>query len=59
VETMESGGEAKNADKRKNRRVGWKEARLVLVHEPGSVTPVFGATLGSVEEAGRWGKSDL
>lgn len=52
VETMEAGGEAKSGDKRKHRRVGWKEARLVLVHEPGSVTPIFGATLGSVEEAG-------
>src|SRR2546429_9122266 len=33
-------------------RVSWKEARLALAREPGSVTPVVGATLGSVEEAG-------
>ena len=39
-------------DRRKTRTVGWKEARLCLVHEPGSVTPVFGATLGTVDEAG-------
>ncbi len=39
-------------DRRKTRKVVWKEARLVLAHEPGSVTPIFGATLGSVEEAG-------
>jgi hypothetical protein len=32
--------------------VSWKEARLCLAHAPGSVTPLFGATLGSVEEAG-------
>jgi hypothetical protein len=39
-------------DLRKTRRVSWKEARLALAREPGSVTPVVGATLGSVEEAG-------
>jgi hypothetical protein len=37
---------------RKKRKVGWKEARLCLAHEPGSVTPIFGATLGTVGEAG-------
>jgi hypothetical protein len=44
-------GEAR-VDRRKTRQVGWKEARLALAHEPGSVTPIFGATLGSVKEAG-------
>jgi Uncharacterised protein family (UPF0236) len=44
-------GEARR-DRRKTRQVSWKEARLALAHPPGSVTPVFGATLGSVEEAG-------
>jgi hypothetical protein len=44
-------GEAR-VDRRKTRQVGWKEARLALAHEPGSVTPIFGATLGSVEQAG-------
>jgi hypothetical protein len=39
-------------DRRKTRQVSWKEARLALAHEPGSVTPIFGATLGSVEQAG-------
>jgi Carboxypeptidase regulatory-like domain/Uncharacterised protein family (UPF0236) len=39
-------------DRRKTRQVSWKEARLALAHEPGSVTPIFGATLGCVEEAG-------
>ena len=39
-------------DRRKTRPVGWKEARLALAHAPGSVTPIFGATLESVEEAG-------
>ena len=40
------------SDRRKTRQVGWKEARLALAHAPGSVTPILGATLGSVEEAG-------
>jgi hypothetical protein len=39
-------------DRRKTRQVGWNEARLALAHQPGSVTPIFGATLGSVQEAG-------
>jgi len=51
VETAEPGaGEAQ--DRRKTRQVSWKEARLALAHAPGSVTPIFGATLGSAEEAG-------
>jgi hypothetical protein len=39
-------------DRRKTRPVSWKEARLALAREPGSVTPIFGATTGSPEEAG-------
>jgi Uncharacterised protein family (UPF0236) len=52
VEVAEPGGGEAAIDRRKTRQVGWKEARLVLAHTPGSVTPIFGATLGSVEEAG-------
>jgi hypothetical protein len=48
VETAEPGA----PDRRKTREVSWKEARLALAHAPGSVTPIFGATLGSAEEAG-------
>jgi hypothetical protein len=52
VETAEpKRGEAPR-DRRKTRQVGWKEARLALAHPPGSVTPIFGATLGGPEEAG-------
>lgn len=40
------------ADRRKTRAVYWKEARLALAHEVGSVTPRYGATLGGVDEAG-------
>ena len=52
VETAEPGAVEAWVDRRKTRKVSWQEARLGLVHEPGSVTPLFGATLGSVEEAG-------
>jgi len=52
VETAEPGVKEAPIDRRKTRQVGWKEARLALAHPPGSVTPLFGATLGSVEEAG-------
>jgi len=34
------------------RQLRWEEARLCLAHEPGSVTPRFGATLGAAAEAG-------
>jgi len=53
VETAEA---AKNGeepmDRRKTRRLDWREVRLCLVHQPGSVTPIFGATTGSVDQAG-------
>ena len=52
VETGESKPGETAPDRRKTRQVSWKEARLCLAHTPGSVTPAFGATLGSVEEAG-------
>ena len=40
-------------DKRKHKTLQWQEARLVLVHAQGSVTPKFAATFGgSVEESG-------
>jgi len=52
VETAVPEGQSPKVDRRTTRRVGWKEARLSLVHEPGAVTPVFGATLGPPEAAG-------
>jgi hypothetical protein len=39
-------------DRRKNRSCRWKEARLTLCHPKGSVTSVFGCTLGSPDAAG-------
>jgi hypothetical protein len=53
VETAEPDQQHPKVDRRTTRQVCWKEARLSLVHEPGSVTPVFGATLGGCEEAGQ------
>jgi hypothetical protein len=40
------------ADKRKTRQCRWKEAKLMLAHEKGSLSPVFGGTLGGPDEAG-------
>lgn len=39
-------------NRRKSRKVDWKEGRLSLVHQPGSVTPIFSATMGTVDELG-------
>jgi hypothetical protein len=39
-------------DRRKLRRVGWREARLSLARRPESVTARYRATLGTVSEAG-------
>jgi hypothetical protein len=52
VEVAEAVAGEAPVDRRKTRQVSWKEARLALAHEPGSVTPIFGATMGSVEQAG-------
>jgi hypothetical protein len=51
VETGPAAGDA-GPDRRKTRHLSWTEARLCLVREPGSVTPRFGATMGTVEAAG-------
>lgn len=41
-------------DRRKNKTLLWKEARLSLAHEQGSATPKFGAVFaGHVDEAGQ------
>jgi len=39
-------------DKRKRRKVTWQEGRLALARQEGSVTPVFGATMGGPDQAG-------
>ena len=40
-------------DRRKHRKLVYKEARLALSHEKDSVTPVYTATMGDVKEAGK------
>jgi hypothetical protein len=53
VETAEvADNEDERVDRRKTRKLDWREVKLCLVHPPGSVTPVFGATTGSADEAG-------
>ena len=42
----------KAVDKRKTRKVRWTEGRLALAHAKGSITPVFGATMGDKDEVG-------
>lgn len=44
--------EALGEDKRKKKALFYREARLSLAHEVGTVTPIFSATLGSVTQAG-------
>lgn len=39
-------------DRRKERQLFWKEARLCLAREPEKVTPRYGACLGDFEQAG-------
>ncbi len=41
------------ADKRKRRRVFWKEARLSLVRRPAEITPTFAVTLGDAQACGQ------
>ena len=41
-----------SSDGRKNRECRWREARLIMTHPKGSVSPVFGCTLGDTDTAG-------
>ena len=52
VETAEPVAGERPVDRRKTRQLSWKEVRLCLAHEPGSVSPTFAGTTGGVEEAG-------
>jgi Uncharacterised protein family (UPF0236). len=40
-------------DKRKTRMVGWRESRLSLAHAQGSIAPIYKATLGTIDKAGK------
>ena len=46
--------DARQQDKRKGKKLQWKEAKICLAHAKGNKTPVFGGTLqGDVAQAGR------
>lgn len=49
---VETGIPEEGWDSRKCKETKWKEARLCMAKHPGQVTPVFYATLGSVDRAG-------
>lgn len=44
--------EAGGVDRRKTRKTRYAEARLAMAYEDGSLSPVFGATMGDPDEAG-------
>lgn len=52
VKTASSTVSGEKQDRRKTRTVGWQEARLASARTPEQAVPVFGATMGSVDEAG-------
>jgi hypothetical protein len=53
VETTPSeGAHDEKIDRRTTRKLGWKEARLGLARSPKQTLPIFGSTLGGVDEAG-------
>jgi hypothetical protein len=52
VETTAAMDNSEKIDCRKSRKVEWKEARLCLAHPQGSMTPVYGAIIGTPEQAG-------
>ena len=51
IRTDEKGREIKG-DRRKQRQLGWKEARLCVARDPRSVSGHYRATMGDVEQAG-------
>jgi hypothetical protein len=51
IKTDEKGREVKG-DKRKQRELSWKEARLCVARDPRSVSGHYRATMGDVEQAG-------
>ena len=52
VTTQATTVEKKQVDRRTTRQIGWQEARLAFARMAAEGTPVFGATLGSTDEAG-------
>lgn len=52
VETTPSKRDTEPVDRRTTRKIGWAEARLGFSRTPEQTLPIFGATLGSVGDAG-------
>ncbi len=52
VETTPSESDAETVDRRKTRKLGWREARLAFAQAPQQPLPIFAATLGNVDDAG-------
>jgi len=52
IPIVATGNSKMPGDKRKQKSLFYKEARLSLSHAKGSVTPVFSATMGDVKQAG-------
>ncbi len=53
VETTPEAGAPELIDRRTTRKLSWKEARLGLSRSPAANQPIFAATLGGVNEAGK------
>ena len=52
IPIVKTGDDKVPGDKRKKKSLFYREARLSLAHEPGTIDPVFSATLGDVTQAG-------
>jgi hypothetical protein len=51
IPIVDTSGE--KSDKRKNRKISYKEARVSLAYTPGNVDPIFSAGMSTVEETGK------
>lgn len=54
VDTHDRKVDGKTVDRRKTRTVRWKDGRLTLAHEQGTIEPIFGATIGQPNDAGKY-----
>jgi hypothetical protein len=52
VDTTPEEGAPEQVDRRTTRKISWKEARLGFVRSPEQTLPIFGSTLGGVDETG-------
>lgn len=52
IVTTKAMDENEKIDRHKGKSLIYREARLTLAHEKGSVTPLFSATLGDAKKAG-------